>query len=113
MQTEKTINIGEIFMPSTYTEIIAAFDEHLQRSGRSFYNEFYIGVTNDAARRLFQEHNVDKEHSWWIYRTAENSEIAREVEKYYLDLGMRGGPGGGDDSARMVYCYVVTPTTTE
>ena len=60
MQTEKTINIGEIFMPSTYTEIIAAFDEHLQRSGRSFYNEFYIGVTNDAARRLFQEHNVPK-----------------------------------------------------
>lgn len=48
-----------------------------------------------------------------IYRVADSSVVAREVEQYYLKLGMRGNTGGGDASANMVYCYAVTPTTTE
>ena len=100
-------------MRLTAKEIIADFDAHLQKSGKRYYSEFYIGVSKNARKRMFEEHHVDEEHSWWIYRTAASSEIARQVEKYYIDLGMRGGTGGGDDTATMVYCYVVTPTTTE
>ncbi|MBQ2376083.1 MAG: hypothetical protein II298_05370 [Bacteroidales bacterium] len=94
-------------------EIIKQINEHLEKSGKRYYSEFYIGVSQDAVKRLFEEHHVDKENSWWIYTTAKSSEEAREVEKHYLDLGMRGGTGGGDNKSKMVYCYVVTPTTTE
>ena len=100
-------------MALDYKEIIDKINDHLRRSGKRYYSEFYIGISDNAPRRLFEEHHVDKEHSWWIYTTAKNSDIARKVEKYYLDLGMRGGPGGGDDNSTMVYCYVVTPITTE
>jgi len=100
-------------MALTRQQIINKIDDHLKNSGRRYYSEFYIGISKDARGRLFNQHHVDKDHSWWIYCTAQTSDDAREVEKHYLDLGMRGGTGGGDDSANMVYCYVVTPTTTE
>lgn len=97
----------------SYDEIIKKFDDHMGKSGKRFYSEFYIGISKNAPKRLFEEHHVDMDSSWWIYLTAESSDVAREVEKHYLNLGMRGGDGGGDDSSDMVYCYVVTPTTTE
>ena len=96
-----------------YDKIVEKFNDHLSKSGKRYYSEFYIGISQNAQRRLFEEHHVDKENSWWIYTTAETSEIARAVEKHYLKLGMRGGSGGGDENSNMVYCYVVTPTTTE
>ena len=100
-------------MALSYKEIVNKIDEHLRKSGKRYYSEFYIGVSQNAVKRLFEEHHVDKENSWWIYTTAISSEVARQVEKHYLDLGMRGGTGGGDDKSKMVYCYVVTSTTTE
>lgn len=100
-------------MVLSYDKIVNEIDEHLRKSGKRYYSEFYIGVSQNAVKRLFEEHHVDKENSWWIYRTAISSEVARQVEKHFLDLGMRGGIGGGDDKSNMVYCYVVTPTTTE
>jgi len=100
-------------MAKSFNEIISDIDAHLLKSGKKYYSEFYIGVSKNARKRLFEEHHVDEEHSWWIYRTAASSDIARRVEKYYIDLGMRGGIGGGDNTATMVYCYVVSPTTTE
>lgn len=100
-------------MALSYDEIVNKIDEHLRKSGKRYYSEFYIGVSQNAVKRLFEEHHVDKENSWWIYTTAISSEVARQVEKHFLDLGMRGSTGGGDYKSKMVYCYVVTPTTTE
>lgn len=100
-------------MCKSYQEIIDDFNDHLKYSGRKFYKDFYVGVSKDAQKRLFDEHHVNEQYSWWIYRTAKDSQTARAVEKYFLDLGMRGGDGGGDQSSNMVYCYAVTPTTTE
>jgi hypothetical protein len=99
-------------MGNSKEDIIKFFDEHLMNSGRKYYSDFYVGITSDVDQRLFQQHNVDKDNMWWIYSTAENSAIAREVEKHYLDLGMRGGPGGGDNPC-IVYAYVITPLTIE
>ena len=99
-------------MANSYKQIIKDINEHLQKSGRSYYSDFYIGISSDARNRLFKEHHV-KENSWWIYRTAEDSETARKVEKYFLDKGMRGDNGGGNESSNIVYCYAVSPTTIE
>ena len=100
-------------MEETYDQIVAKINEHLGKSGRRYYSEFYIGVSNNAPKRLFEEHHVDRENSWWIYITAANANIAKEVELHYLELGMRGEENNHDDTSRTVYCYAVTPTTTE
>ena len=100
-------------MEQNYNEIIDRFNKHLGRSGKRYYSEFYIGVSKNARKKLFEEHHVDMDSSWWIYVTAESACVAKMVEKHFLDLGMRGSNIDEDEASNMVYCYVVTPTTTE
>lgn len=97
----------------TAEQIINDIDAHLKFSGKQYYSEFYIGITKNIESRLFGDHNVSKDNSWWIYRTADSAKIARDVEGYYQQKGMRGFNGGGDDESRIVYCYVITSTTLE
>lgn len=100
-------------MGKDYQTIVKEIDEHLGKSGRYYYSNFYVGVTNDVEQGIFKKHTLPKKRSWWIFRTATNSQVAREVKKHYLDLGMRGYDSGEDDANQIVYCYAVTPTTTE
>lgn len=100
-------------MTYTKNQIIAAIDTHLQKSSKQYYSDFYIGITNDVSRRLFTEHNVDKNNAWWIYREAINKATAQAVEEYYLDKGMKGDTGGGTDDSTYVYCYEITSSTKE
>ncbi len=97
----------------TYSKIIEAIDAHLAKSSKQYYNDFYIGIATDARDRLFSNHGVEEKNDWWIYRTADNDQIARDVERYYLDQGMQGGQGGGDENTKMVYCYEVSEHTHE
>ena len=57
--------------------------------------------------------NVDKNHAWWIYRTAVDKATAQVVEEHFLSKGMKGETGGGTDDTIYVYCYEVTDTTKE
>lgn len=99
-------------MAKDYQTIVDEIKEHLAKSGKKYYSDFYIGITNDIERRL-KEHNVSKSNTWWIYRTALDSDTARDVENYFLQQGMRGDNSGGNNSSNIVYCYAVSSTTTE
>ena len=41
-------------------EIINDIDSHLKESTKEYWSDFYIGITNNIERRLFEEHNVSK-----------------------------------------------------
>lgn len=88
-------------------------EAHIKNSSAKSYSEFYIGITNDVERRLFNEHNVDKNHEWWIYREAIDEINSRAVEKHFLGKGMKGGNGGGDETSVYVYCYKISDSTKE
>ena len=77
------------------------------------YPRYYIGITDDIDSRLYGDQNVDKENDVWIYCEADNVTIARDVEQHFLDLGMKGGPGGGNDKSVFVYCYLIQRHTKE
>ncbi|MDZ7775961.1 MAG: hypothetical protein U5L09_10400 [Bacteroidales bacterium] len=66
----------------------------------------YVGISEEPRKRL-EAHgvNLDLANTSWIYREAPNDEIAREVEKYFINKGTDGGEGGGDEDARYVYAY--------
>lgn len=100
-------------MRKTAREIISDVESHLACSKKMYYSDFYIGITNDVDRRLFGEHNVDRKHSWWIYRTAIDKAAAQAVERHFLGKGMVGDTGGGTDDTIYVYCYEITNTTKE
>ena len=90
--------------------IIQEIEDYVSTCGGSF-SFWYIGITEDPEDRLFNEHNVSKKNDNWIYRTTSSSAIARNIEKYFLDLGMDGGSGGGDYLSKTVYCYKKTYST--
>lgn len=98
---------------ATKVQIIADINSHLQKSEKQYYSDFYIGITNDIDRRLLGEHNVSKEHGWWIYRKGDTKAVAQAVEEYYLDKGMQGDTGGGSEDTTYVYCYEITNYTEE
>lgn len=100
-------------MRKTTREIISDVETHLASSKKRYYSDFYIGITNDVERRLFGEHNVDRVHSWWIYRTAIDKTAAQAVEEHFLSKGMKGDTGGGTEYTIYVYCYEITNTTKE
>lgn len=64
-----------------------------------------VGVTDDAQRSLFDEHQVHYQNDAWIYRTASSEMEAQRVEDYFLEHGMDGGKGGRHPGSLMVYAY--------
>ena len=66
---------------------------------------WYVGVTDDAQGRLFDEHQVHYQNDAWIYRTTASEEEAQRVEEYFMEYGLDGRKGGGRQGYRMVYAY--------
>ena len=100
-------------MAKSAKQIIADIDAHLSKSSAKYYKDFYVGITEDINERLFDFHQVPKKSHWYIYREATSDKESRAVEKHYLDKGMDGGDGGGDDDAVYVYCYRISNETKE
>jgi len=71
--------------------------------GRTNYRLWTIGITDDPKRRR-PEHDAQGEDtkSWRDWK-ADTEAIARNVEKYFLDRGMKGSTGGGEHPT---YVYV-------
>ena len=89
-------------------QIIQDIFNHIKNGG-GFPNEWYVGIANDAEGRLFSDHNVDRQTATWIWRPAESSEEAREIEQYFLNaVRTDGGQGGGDRTSKQVYAYKKT-----
>ncbi len=96
----------------TQNQILVDFKKYIAQHGNN-YGDWYTGIATDPRERLFVNHNVN-EHGVWIYAECANHNVARDIEKYFLDvLGTRGGDGGGSMTSRYVYCYKITSSTVE
>ena len=75
---------------------------------------FYVGITNDIQRRLFDEHQVDEETGCYSVATATSHDSAGKIEKYLLDTyPFEGDTGGGNEQTIFVYIYLITDNTRE
>ena len=63
------------------------------------YLVWTIGVTDNPVRRKI-EHSIPKQWHQWH---ADTETAARNVEKYFLAMGMKGGSGG---PGRADYVYI-------
>lgn len=64
------------------------------------YSLWTIGVTDDPVRRKAEHGNPQ----YWAQWKADSETAARNVEKHFLDKGMKGG-GGGGGTADYVYIF--------
>jgi hypothetical protein len=86
---------------------------YIRQNGGDF-SQWYCGVAADPKDRLFTGHGVQEKGGLWIYSGDLGSDdAARRVEQHFLDLGCKGGPGGGDQDSRYVYAYKITSQTVE
>lgn len=74
------------------SEIIQAIEKRVASAQRKDYSIWTIGITDDPNRRRTEHGNPQ----YWMEWKADSEEIARSVEKYFLNKGMKGGGGGGD-----------------
>jgi hypothetical protein len=86
-------------------EIIEKISEHIKTRG-GVPHDWYVGISQNPERRLPVNHKVDMGKDKWIYIPTNSDQEAREIEDYFVKrIGTDGGPGGGDDGAKMVYAY--------
>ncbi len=78
------------------------------------YSDWYVGISSDPRQRLFNDHNADEKKDGWIFRKAFNSDLARQVEGYFVNtLKASGDTGGGDYTTKFVYAYKKSSHTNE
>lgn len=94
----------------TGQNIVNDFLDYMEKVG-GYCGDWYIGITNDPKIRLFSQHGVDEQNGDWIHALADTNQVARDVEKYFLDKGCDGGSGGGDNSSTKVYGYKKSQST--
>jgi hypothetical protein len=97
---------------ATNQQIAQEIASHVAACGGA-YPGWYIGIAADPQQRLFGDHGVHRVNDSWITRPCASSNDARVIEQYFLGLGMKGGPGGGDHSTSHIYAYAITQTTRE
>ena len=93
-----------------YNTVIKRIETYMSKF-EGDYEDWYIGITRDLDEKLFDFHKVD-ENGIWISFGADTEEVAKKVEKYFLDKKTDGNPTGLEEDARIVYVYKKNSKTT-
>jgi len=75
------------------------------------YSDWFVGITNDLDEELFELHRVD-EKGIWISFGADTEEVAKKVQKYFLDKKTDGQVKNSQMEDRIVYVYKKNSKTT-
>jgi hypothetical protein len=84
--------------------IVMEMLEFIQREG-GHARMWYVGVTDDPRRRLFDEHQAHYLDDAWIYRMTATEDEARRVEEYFLAYGLLEAGGRWRPDSCAVYAY--------
>lgn len=98
-------------MAKSKQQIIAGIIAHMEnRRGR--FDEWYVGVSRDAGRKLFSWHSVHKVGDDWIFLTATSAQAARQIRDHMQSkLDMQGDADEPESGAVMVYAFRMTSRT--
>lgn len=92
-------------MAKTEAEVKDYIKDYMDKHGGN-YPSWYVGISEDPRDRLFNQHRVDEKNDAWVFSPALSADVARRVERYFVEiLHTDGGPGGGDVDAKAVYAY--------
>ena len=87
-----------------HEKVINSIREHIRQNGDKF-DEWFIGIAKNAAKKLFVEHRVNEYNDKWIYRTAIDFAMAKEIKQYFVTLGVEGDDINDDITGNIIYAY--------
>jgi hypothetical protein len=85
---------------------------HMGQYGGS-YQDWCAGVAGDAKERLFTDHGVKEAGDAWICRLCVNEDAAREIERYFVKKGCKGGTVYEEQPSRTFYAYKIQHHTRQ
>jgi hypothetical protein len=90
---------------STKSDIIAAIDAKVA----AIYNKYAswrIGLTHDWADRKKQWEGTGENVGAWTCWQADSLSDAQDIERHFINKGMKGGTGGNLSANKTVYVYI-------
>ncbi len=93
-----------------YRTVIKRIENYMSKF-EGDYSDWYIGITKDLDEELFNLHKIE-ESGIWISFGADTDEVAKKVEKYFLDKKTEGNPTNLEENTRIVYVYKKNSNTT-
>jgi len=73
----------------------------------SIYSSWRIGLTHDLAdRKRYWKENEKQNVSHWSDWQADSLSDAQDIERHFINKGMKGGTGGNLEARYNVYVYV-------
>jgi hypothetical protein len=88
---------------ATKDSIIAA----IQSKVSNYYSCFRIGLSHDLAERKAYWKDTEKQNiTFWSDWTADSLSDAQDIERHFINKGMKGGTGGDLSASKTVYIYV-------
>lgn len=101
------------YMQQLENSIVNAIVQYIRQSNIPF-SDWYVGIAENAQVRLFEEHCVNKDLDYWIFRDCITVDTARRIEEIIIsNYHTDGGPGGGSYNSRFVYAYKKESHTRE
>lgn len=97
-------------MAASIGEIIAEMKEFISRHDENYAN-WYIGITNDPITRLLEDHKVDIDKDRWLCSEAINENVARMIEKRFVEEFGASGDCDDSESGSFVYAYRMSDNT--
>ena len=82
------------------SQIVSEIETRVKSTKTENYSIWTIGVTENPSERKSQH----EDPKYWKQWTTDSEQDGRNIEKYFLEKGMKGGTGGGG-TADYVYIF--------
>lgn len=71
------------------------------------FSDWYVGVSDNPKKEMFQLHSVDEEDDIWLYKQALTFKACHTIQQYFLEtLNTDGKPvTNGSEDTDCVYLY--------
>lgn len=71
------------------------------------FSDWYVGISADPKKTMFEEHCVDQENDIWLYKQALTFTACKTIQDYFLQILKTDGIAitEGDEDTDCVYLY--------
>jgi hypothetical protein len=85
-----------------YSQVLDRLERFIRQNNPLFF-EWYIGLSDQPAKTLFEVHMVDKSNDIWFYEDVPSASEAGKLQNYFLTMGCMGKKE--NNLNRKVYIY--------
>jgi len=87
-----------------YYEVIDSIHGFILKNSNTYF-DWFIGLSENAEKMLFEEHKLHPAYDMWIYEEVPSGSDAFRIREYFLNMGCAGGLVQHQEKIRYIYAY--------